>query len=94
MPDRSTRPDIRNPMLRLPSVAAIQALPIEQRRPLGTLLREMAVQARAEANRAWASGKGPMAAYWLAASIYAKHAARVIDPRSPGSFVKREATDV
>lgn len=86
--ERSARPETRNRMLGLPSAVAIQALPIEQRRPLGTLLRELAVHARANANESWKRGKGPMAAYWMAVSIYARHTARVIDPRSPGSFVK------
>jgi hypothetical protein len=78
---RSARREVRNPVLALPAARAIQALPLEQRRPLGILLRELAVQAEHQADEAWRRRKGIMAAYWRAAAIYAKHIARVIDPK-------------
>jgi hypothetical protein len=77
---RGARREVRNPVLRLPSARSILALPIETRRPLGLLLREIAAQAADEAQRSWKSNKGIMAAYWKAVSVYAKHLARVIDP--------------
>ena len=73
---------MRNPVLLLPAAQGILALPIESRRPLGLLLRQLADQAASEAQRAWKSNKGIMAAYWKAVSVYAKHLARVIDPIS------------
>ena len=79
---RGARRDIRNPVLRLPAAQGIIDLPIEQRRPLGILLRELADQANDEAQRSWRRNKGIMAAYWKAVSVYAKHLARVVDPIS------------
>ena len=77
---RGARRDVRNPVLRLPAARSILMLPIETRRPLGILLRELAVDAQHQANAAWKSNKGIMAAYWKAVAVYAKHLARVIDP--------------
>lgn len=79
---RSQRREVRNPVLRLPAAQAIVGLPIEQRRPLGILLRELADQANDQAEISWGQKKGIMAAYWKAVSVYAKHLARVIDPAS------------
>lgn len=78
---RSAKREVRNPILALPAARDIQALPAEQRRPLGILLRELAKQADDQAHDAWAKRKGIMAAYWRAVSTYAKHLAHVIDPR-------------
>lgn len=77
---RGARRDVRNPVLALPSAKKILDLPPEVRRPLGILLRELATDAADQAQRAWKSNKGIMAAYWKAVSVYAKHLARVIDP--------------
>jgi len=60
----------------------ILALPLESRRPLGILLRQLALQANEQAQASWKSNKGIMAAYWKAVSVYAKHIARVVDPIS------------
>jgi hypothetical protein len=68
--------------LRLAAAQGIVELPIEQRRPLGILLRQLADQANEQAQASWRSNKGIMAAYWKAVSVYAKHLARVIDPES------------
>lgn len=80
MSNRSLKPDVRNPVLRLTSARLIQSLPIEQRRLLGILLRDLAKDANEQAERAWKKRKGPMAVYWRATSTYAKHLARAIDP--------------
>jgi hypothetical protein len=80
---RAARRDVRNPVLALPAAQRIMALPSEQRRPLGILLRELAAQANDQANEAWRKRKGIMAAYWRAVSTYAKHLAHVIDKRTP-----------
>lgn len=79
---RSARREVRNPILALPAASAIQALPAEQRRPLGILLRQLAEQADQQAHDAWRARKGIMAAYWRAVCTYSKHLARVIDPRT------------
>ena len=70
----------RNPVLGLPAAQEILSLSIEIRRPLGLLLRQLAAQARDKANKSWASHKPPMAAYWAAVAVWAKHIARVVDP--------------
>lgn len=78
---RGARRDVRNPALKLPAAAEIQALPREQRRPLGILLRQLAHQARDEAERSLRRNKPWMFVYFRVVSVYAKHIARVIDPR-------------
>lgn len=77
---RAARRDVRNPILTLPAAAAILALPAEQRRPLGLLLRQLAAEADAKAEESWRAWKGIMAAYWRAVCTYAKHIARAVDP--------------
>lgn len=80
---RSARRGVRNPVLFLPAAQRLRSLPAGQRHLLGDLLREIAADADAKAERAWKKRKGPMAAYWRATCTYAKHIARAIDPRVP-----------
>lgn len=82
---RGARREVRNPVLLLPASRGILDLPIESRRPLGILLRQLADQAAEQAQISWKQNKGIMAAYWKAVSVYAKHLARVIDPASARS---------
>lgn len=42
---RGARREVRNPVLLLPAARSILALPVESRRPLGILLRQIADQA-------------------------------------------------
>jgi hypothetical protein len=79
-PARSSRREVRNPLLALPAAKAIAALPLEQRQLLGQLLRELNVDCEAKAQKAWTTKKGPMAAYWKACAVYAKHAGRLCGP--------------
>ncbi len=74
---RSDRAEVRNPLLTLPATREILALPRETRAPLVALLRELAADADRRAQHAWRTRKAPMAAYWKAVAVYAKHAARV-----------------
>ena len=86
---RGARREVRNPVLLLPAARGILELPIESRRPLGILLRQLSDQAAGQAQISWKQNKGIMAAYWKAVSVYAKHLARVIDPisaRAPSSL--------
>ncbi len=78
MSDRSARVEVRNPLLTLPAARAIARLPAEMRAPLVELLRELAADAAGRAEESWRKKKAPMAAYWKAASVYAKHTARVM----------------
>ncbi len=75
---RSTRPEVRNPLLRLPTAQRIRDLPDPVRQNLAQLLRELAHDARGRAESSWRSNKAPMAAYWKAVSVYAMHLHRII----------------
>jgi hypothetical protein len=74
---RSNRPDVRNPLVGLPSVAAIKALPEATRAALRALLLDIRKDAQARAETCWKRHKAPMAAYWKAVAVYAGHAARI-----------------
>ena len=63
----------RNPVLALPAIGRLQALPLEIRAPLAALLAELASDARSRAEESWRRHKAPMAAYWKAVSVYAGH---------------------
>lgn len=78
---RSSRRDVRNPVLALPAAQRIQALDGESREALQAVLRELAADARERAEQSWRTHKAPMAAYWKAVSVYAGHLARAL--RSP-----------
>lgn len=79
---RGARREVRNPVLMLPAAQSILELPIEVRRPLGLLLRQLAEQASEKGKLNWKQNKAMNAAYWKVVSVYAKHLARVIDPIS------------
>lgn len=84
---RSARPDVRNPVLALPSAAALMDLPPEARAALRAILADLSADARGRAERAWRSHKGPMATYWKAVAVYARHIARaaaVVTPKPRG----------
>lgn len=70
---RSIRREVRNPVLGLPGVARLAALPLPARLALRELLAEIAADAACRAEQCWRKSKAPMAAYWRAVSIYAKH---------------------
>jgi hypothetical protein len=65
--------DVRNPLLSLPAAQAIQDLSQPAREALGDLLGQLSRDAAERAEKAWKKSKGPMAAYWKAVSVYAKH---------------------
>ena len=69
--------DVRNPLLSLPAAKQITSLPEDARRALAALLGELSVDAGDRAEKSWQKKKGPMAAYWKAVSVYAKHAKRL-----------------
>lgn len=78
---RSSRPDVRNPVLALPGVqATFDALPGEARAALAVALRSLKRDAQDRADKAWRSHKAPMAAYWKAVAVYAGHFARALRP--------------
>lgn len=75
MTDRSSKASVRNPLVSLPAALRIAALPPEARDALGQLLREISAESRRRAEKSWRSHKAPMAAYWKAMAVYARHAA-------------------
>lgn len=75
---RSTLPEVRNPMLAIPEVQAIAALPEEARAALRGALLAISASCRLKGNEAWRKHKPPMAAYWKANAVNARHLARAI----------------
>lgn len=80
MSNRSVKPEIRNPVLALPSIAMLLQLPPEARAAVAEILKDLARDARARAQKSWRQNKGPMAAYWKAVGAYADHTRRAIRP--------------
>jgi hypothetical protein len=79
--ERSGRREVRNPVLRLPAMQALLELDEDSRRALTAVLLDLKVDARRQAEQAWARHKAPMAAYWKAVSVYAGHVARAVAVR-------------
>lgn len=75
---RSSNKIIRNPILGLPGIARLQALPEAVRAPLRDILAELAEDARQRAELSWRRHKAPMAAYWKAVAVYAGHLRRAL----------------
>lgn len=67
-----------NPLLKLPAMRQVMALPADQRGPLEALMRELRADADRLAEESWRKRKGPMAAYWRAVSTYARHVAHAL----------------
>lgn len=78
---RSSSPDVRNPLLKLPAAAALAVLPEVDRRRLRGLLDEIRREARARGDVLWSRRKFREAAFWRACSVYAGHAARLVSAR-------------
>lgn len=75
---RSNRREVRNPVLALPSVKRLEALPAEHREIIADILGDLVADARARAQQSWIKNKGPMAAYWKAVGAYAHHFRQVV----------------
>lgn len=69
---------VRNPVLSLPSVARLRAMPREQRETLRSLLLDLRADAHARAEASWKRRKAPMATYWRCIAVYAGHIAKAI----------------
>ncbi|TIM24746.1 MAG: hypothetical protein E5Y74_00685 [Mesorhizobium sp.] len=80
MSERSSKPDVRNPVLSLPAAQRLQTLPVESRQVVADILRDLSIDARARAQRSWRQNKGPMAVYWKAVGAYATHLYRAVRP--------------
>jgi hypothetical protein len=90
--DRSSRRDVRNPLLALPAARKIADSDAPWRADLRALLLELQADARARAEESWRRHKAPMAVYWKAVAVYAGHLARILAPaRAPAAELKRAA---
>jgi hypothetical protein len=78
---RSARPFVRNPMLAMPAMVRLQALPADVREAVQEILHDLAHDASDRAERCWRRHKPPMAAYWKAVAVYARHTARALGPK-------------
>ncbi len=76
MADRSSRAEVRNPLLALPAMEALRALP--QKHLLIALLEEIRAHAREQAEKSWRTHKAPMAFYWKVVSVYVGHIIRAL----------------
>ena len=81
---RSNRFDVRNPILGLPGISAIQNLPPESRIVLVSLLLDLRRTALSNAEKCWRRHKAPMAVYWKAVAVYSGHIARALRSQKTG----------
>lgn len=80
MSERSSRQEVRNPVLALDATARINELPPESRALISDILRDLSRDARSRAQKSWSQNKGPMAVYWKAVGAYATHLSRAFRP--------------
>lgn len=87
MTDRSSRREVRNPILGLPAaVEALRSLDREQRAALRIVLLALREQAREKEVISYRKRKGPMVEYYMAAATYAKHIANVLGMLNRGEL--------
>lgn len=75
---RSNRAEVRNPMLALGGMRALMQLPPPMREAFAIILVDLGQQADHNAEKCWRTRKAPMAAYWRAVAVYARHTARAL----------------
>ena len=68
----------RNPILDLPAAQRLAELPDDARDALKAILIDLSSECAARADMSWRRGKAPMAAYWHAAGVYARHITRAL----------------
>lgn len=76
--NRSSRADVRNPLMALPSARLVDGLGDDAREALRSILLDIRQDARTRAEACWRAHKGPMALYWKVVSVYAGHIARLL----------------
>ena len=77
-PVRSSRAEVRNPVLALSATRRLLSLAPEVRAALADVLGEIADDAQERAQKCWRTHKAPMAAYWKAVAVYAGHTRRAL----------------
>lgn len=75
---RSSSAQVRNPIAAIPEVQALRDLPPQARLAVQAAFRAISAKARENGNKAWASHKAPMAAYWKANAVNFRHLAIAI----------------
>lgn len=76
--ERSSKAEVRNPILSLPSASRLSELDKHSREIVVSILRDIQDDSRERADKCWRTHKAPMAAYWKAVSVYAGHISRAI----------------
>lgn len=80
MSGRSSRAEVRNPVLGLPAARALKAQHPQIRALIAALMYDMQRDARGRADKAWRTRKAFIAAYWFTLAVYAGHIAKSIRP--------------
>ena len=75
---RSSRAEVRNPVLALPASKQLRLLPADSRAAMAAVLSDLAADAGRRAQASWRTHKAPMAVYWKAVAVYAKHLSRAL----------------
>jgi hypothetical protein len=75
---RSSKAEVRNPLITLPAFEQLCMLSPDSKLALRMLLLDLHGDALTRAEKCWKKSKPPMAAYWKAVAVYAKHTARLL----------------
>jgi hypothetical protein len=78
---RSSRPEVRNPLLALPAARELAALLAEEpelARRVKRLALDLKAQCRANEAEAIRKRKGPMVSYWMSTGTWCRHLSALI----------------
>lgn len=89
MTERSSRLEVRNPLLALSAARELRNLPPEAKAALRALLRDLKAQCREKEAEAYRKRKGPMVAYWMACGTYCKHTMQAVSQPADAPLVLR-----
>ena len=76
--ERSSRAEVRNPLMALPSVSLLDELGDDAREALRAILLDIHDDARLRAETCWRRHKAPMALYWKVVAVYAGRIDRLL----------------
>ena len=79
---RSSRPEVRNPVLALPAAQRLRELDAPSRAALRAVLEDLRRDAHARAEKSWRARKGLLGAYWRAVGVYSGHLSRALRDQS------------
>ncbi len=80
---RSSRPEVRNPLLALPAAIELRELLAanpELRATFKRLARQLKGQCREQEANAYARRKGPLTSYWMSTGTWSGHLANLCGP--------------